>query len=70
MSSISLLGRVRVLGTSRKEDKVFTPEGLVDLTENSGSEEMGRTLSLEYIRGAGGGGGKGDVFFNCWILSL
>ena len=31
MSSISLMGRERVLGTSRKDDKVLIPSGLVAL---------------------------------------
>lgn len=44
MASISLGGRVRVLGMSRKEESVLMP-GL----GNSGA-----------IRGAGGGEGKGD----------
>src|SRR5277367_3468228 len=76
--SISLLGSVRVLGMSRKEERVLMPRG-VALISSVGN------------RGAGGGGGNGDeaigdsggfggelrigidiadFFLMSWILSL
>lgn len=76
--SISLLGSVRVLGMSRKEERILMPGG-VALISSVGN------------RGAGGGGGNGDeamgdsggvcgevgigigivdFFLTSWILSL
>lgn len=76
--SISFSGRVKVLGMSRKEERVLMPGG-EDLISSVGN------------RGAGGGGGNGDdalgdsggvggmlavgsgiaaFFFISWILSL
>lgn len=76
--SISFSGSVRVLGMSRKEERVLIPGGLA-------------LISLVGNRGAGGGGGNGgeaigdsggvggelgigicidDFFLKSWILSL
>ena len=77
IASISLGGRARVLGTSRKDERVLMPGGFVLFC--AGDEE---TLvagavgggSESGIRGAGGGGGKGEVdgvfCFADWSFSL
>lgn len=78
IASISFSGRVRVLGMSRKEERILMPGGLA-------------LISSVGNRGAGGGGGNGDeatgdsggfdgefgigigiadFFLMSWILSL